>query len=392
MKRYSLVVKVILVLFPLVLKAWEQDQKSEIQPSIYYRQIPQKGFTSQEQSFDLFFRGGSQLRWTEGSWQIEVKPELYGFTGDSKISGDTDPYLISMKSPDRLMNLRHKINVDDEWYLELEKFNFSYNKEELEISIGRKPVSLGILKVFPVWNKFSKPLPITIGPATVLSSDNLSLRYQGGSLSYSFTSIAGAKEQDVVHFAGITYYAKDFEMHALLGQWWKNSTLGLAFAKDVWGATWRFETLLYQESILDQKRQEQQTGLGVEYAFNDKLSMLSEFLVQSNGAKNSEEYVGLAESRFRMLKAQSYNFTQIQYKLTSLLTTSLGVLINGADGSHYDIFKMQYSYSDNTDLFAEINVPQGKTEGEFSRKAWVAPNGFYRGAPTQASIGLKYIF
>lgn len=392
MKVYSLLIKAILVLSPLALKAWELDQKSEMQPSIYYRQVPQKGFTSQEQSVDFFFRGGSQLRWTEGSWQVEVKPELYGFTGDSKISGDTDPYLISTKSPDRFMNLRHKINMDDEWYLELEKFNFSYNNEELEITIGRKPVSLGILKVFPVWNKFSKPLPITIGPATVLSSDTLSLRYQDGSLSYSLTSIAGSKEHEAVHFAGMTSYATEFEIHALIGQWWKNTTLGLAFAKDVWGATWRFETLFYEENIADQKRQEQQTGFGVEYAFNDKLSMLSEFLIQSNGAKKLGEYVGLAGSRFRMLKAQGYNFTQVQYKLTSLLTTSVGVLINGVDGSHYDILKMQYSYSDNTDLFAEVNIPQGKTEAEFSRKAWVAPNGFYRGAPTQASIGFKYIF
>lgn len=397
MKIYSLMVKFTVTFFvlflSLFLKAWELDQKSEIQPSFYYRQVPQKGFTSQEQSYDFFFRGGSQLRWTEGAWQIEIKPELYGFTGDSKTNSETDPYFITMKSPDRLMNLRHKINADDEWYLELEKFNVSYSKEELEVSLGRKPVSLGILKIFPVWNKFSKPLPVTVGPATVLSSDTLSLRYQGGSLSYNFTSIANQKNEDAVHFAGVTYYSTEFELHALLGQWWKNNTLGLALAKDLWGATLRAESLIYQEEdTAGKKRQEQQTGLGVEYAFNDKLSLLSEILIQSNGAKKSSDYAGLADSRFRMLKAQSYNYTQVQYKLTSLLTGALATLINGVDGSRYDVLKMQYSYSDNTDLFAEINLPQGKDEAEFSRKAWITPNGFYRGAPTQASVGFKYIF
>lgn len=397
MKIYFLMIKFIIVCFvlflSLFLKAWELDQKSEIQPSFYYRQVPQKGFTSQEQSYDFFFRGGSQLRWTEGAWQIEIKPELYGFTGNSKIGKTIDPYFISMKSPDRLMNLRHTINMDDEWYLELERFNVSYSKEELEVSLGRKPVSLGILKVFPVWNKFSKPLPVTIGPATVLSSDTLSLRYQGGSLSYNFTSIANQKNEDNMYFAGFTYYATEYEMHALLGQWWKKANLGLAFAKDLWGATWRAESLIYQEEVIAGKKQhEQQTGLGVEYAFNDKLSLLSEILIQSSGAKKSSEYVGLASSRFRILQAQSYNYTQVQYKLTSLLTTALATLINGVDGSRYDVFKMQYSYSDNTDLFGEINTPQGKDKAEFSRKAWIAPNGFYRGVPTQASLGFKYIF
>jgi hypothetical protein len=383
-------------------EAWELEQKSELQPNFYYRQIPQLGFSTREHSYDLFLRASTQLRIYKDNYQFEIKPELSGYKGDSTaLSGSGDAYYLSVKTPDRHLNLRKKLSDKDEWYLDLEKLNFSFNQEELELSLGRKPVSLGVLKIFSVWNKFSKPLPITAGPPAVLSSDNLSVHYQRGTGSMLGTYIVGPKDADSVILAEFTYYDPLYEFHCLAANWWQHSTFGLAFAKDLWGATWRLESLLIKannkvKDTNDEKNKheqdETQSGFGVEYAFDEKASFLSEFLMQSQASRHASEYPNFQGSRFQSFRAYAYNYTQLQYKVTSLLTSVFSVLGNLVDGSKYWIIKSQYSYSDNTDFFAELDIPNGTDHSEFTRKSRIYANGMYIGAPTQISMGLKNVF
>ena len=384
-------------LFAPSVEAWDFDQKSELQPTWLYREVPQMGLSSRSHSVDLLLRANTQLRFSEGNLQFEIKPELSGYQGDSSSTADamTDPYYLSLKSPNRFLNWRRSLSRDKEWLLDIDKVNLLYGKDDFEFAFGRKPVSLGVLKVFSVWNKFSKPLPMTVGPATIFSSDIISARYQDQETTWIATQIFGSTQADSVSLAQRVQYNSNYEWHFLLAQWWEHSVMGLAFAKDYWGATWRVETLFIKAKDSLEK-DEVQAGLGFEVAINDKLSVLSEHLFQSRAAQKTSDYKFPSSTPFsapfHSMLASSYNYTQLQYKMTSLLSSNLSLLSNWVDGSKYILFKSQYSYSDRMDAFVEVNIPSGSEGSEFARKSIVFANGFYRGAPSQLSLGLKYVF
>ena len=186
-------------------------------------------------------------------------------------------------------------------------------------------------------------------------------------------------------------YDSTIELHLLGGYWWEETSLGAALARDFWGATWRLETL-WIKTHEARKSNEVQVGGGVEFALNEKMSIVSELFYQSEGKSNSVDYKLVLDSRFQTLRASFYNYSLFQYKFSELWTISEGLLLNLIDGSHYFIWKTQYSLSENTDLLFEIDLPRGKKGSEFSDRSFTFMNGASVGAPIQVSLGIKAYF
>ncbi len=388
----------------------EITQKSEIQAYEYYRHVAQKGLSERDHSFDTFLRVGLEWHGLNGSesnkeWRWEFKPEVYGYYGDSpstdssptllstgsSLANFNDPYQMNIYSPPRFFHWRKNISNKKQWVLETEKLNISYLTDRWELTAGRKPFSLGVLKIFPVWNKFSKPLPISNGPAATWGSDLISLRMPRENSSYLVALIGGETRQDDVILGEYTSYQADWEAHLLVAKWWEKNLWGIALTKDLWGASWKWESLSYRNPK-DSNDHGEVNGFGAEYAMSDKSSFITEFLVQSRSARSKKDYFHTSLSNFEVFHAYFYNFTQYQYKVTDLLTAQLALLSNGVDGSQYWSAKAQYSFSDQTDYFAEINLPNGQSSGEFSQKVVELPGGRSWGSTTQASIGFKSVF
>ncbi len=381
--------------FTLNCFAWKTSHKTEIQPFLFYRKIQQEKLSPKTEAIDFYLQSSFLTKVSNADWQFEFMPQILGIgeIENNTFGNDpirTDPYFLSVKSPDRFMNLRHRLNSKGEWYLELERFNIAYEKDNLEILIGRKPLSLGILKVFAVWNKFSKPLPVTPGPSLVFSSDIFSIRSQVDSWSFEGDIIEENTPEFRTTIFQSAYYHTEFEMHLLAARWWQRETLGFAISRDFLGATFRLESLWL--NTFENMPSETQIGFGTEYAISDKTTFIDEFLYQSEGDKRIADYkLGLA-SRFRSLRAFLYNFAQLQYKVTSLWTASGAALSNLLDGSQILVAKAQYSYSDNTDFVIELDNPTGRKNTEFSSTTFRFPNGATLGASQQFSIGLKTVF
>lgn len=383
----------------------EIKNKTEFQAYEYYRKIDQNGISSRDHAYDTFLRIGTEWRIQNGPWQLEFKPEVYGFYGDSISTEDNsyrqipsieniqffELYQLNINSPKRFFNWRKKISSQKYWNLETEKLNLTYLTDHFELTLGRRPFSLGVLKIFPIWNKFSRPLPINQGPTTTWSSDLFSLRIPGENSSSLIAFLGGETSQDHIYLGEYTYYQNDWESHFLISNWWKKNVIGLAFAKDLWGASWKLEALRYNHPS-DPTDHGDLLGVGVEYAMNEKSSILSEFLYQSRAAKNKNQYFTTSVSKFEVFHAQIYNFTQIQYKMTDFLTSQLAFLINGIDQSQYWILKTQYSFSDQTDFYFEINCPTGQRGAEFSHKVIELPLDKYLGSTKQISIGFKSVY
>ena len=388
--------KLLLLFLPLPAFALETEFRSEAFFINVYRNLHQTGLSTVNTSLDTYILGNSQLRLTQGKLQFEVRPEIRGLVGRAANLPSGDPAFATVRSPRRLMDLRTKIDGGEgsEIYLDWERLGLAYRGEDFEVQVGRRVVSLGVLRVIPLWNKFSRPLPTAPNPQIIYASDTVSARWQKDSWALSGVGLfETTKMNDNVAWLEAIHYGEWAELHLLASQWWGNPTFGVAAAKDVAGATIRGEVLAVAP-FMDRAERQVQAGVGAEYAFDENWSAVLETLYQSKGAKSRSEYTPSLPSRFMPLRGFGYSVLTGQYKLTSLWTLSAGALTNWLDGSTYGLIKAQHSLNENTDLYLESAIPVGTKGAEFSARTFTftAPVAATVGSPFQASVGLRTTF
>jgi hypothetical protein len=242
-----------------------------------------------------------------------------------------------------------------------EKLNFSYQGENSELLIGRKPVSLGVLAVFPVWNKFGKPFVTHLGPTRVTSQDQINFHGQIDNWAFQIMDIEQTAPFFSSKLAELTWFGSGFEIHTLFADWWAQSALGLAFSGDVFGTTVRIESLHLQNEGW-------QMGSGFERAFTESLSALIEFLYLENALTPT--------------KYGQYGFARIVDKFSDLTTVEFGLLENFIDHSLFVNPKVSYSASNDVDFSLEARLPTGATTTEFSKE----------NSPVQFLGGVRWVF
>jgi hypothetical protein len=248
-----------------------------------------------------------------------------------------------VEGPERFFDLDARLakGGTSMWIYDMDRLNLVLSYANIEAQIGRKPVSVGTLKVLPVWNKFSRPLPHTAGPNLVFGSDSATLRWQSGLWALQLLDIEGkgVKARDSVRWLEAILYHPDIELHLMASRWWEHNTLGLAFAKDLAGSTLRGEALLIG---FDRKGKERefQGGLGAEYAVSEVWTLLGEGLFLSDGASSPSRYPLNIRSRFQPLRAKAYVYAQAAAQFASFWNASFSFLVNAVDGSSYPMVKL----------------------------------------------------
>jgi len=341
---------------------------------------------------DTYTIGGLEFAAQQDDLRFFIRPEFRSLLSPGVNLSPTDPAYVTVKSPPRALNLGSLLvlNSWEELYTDVEHLYLSWNSSNFEISVGRRPVSLGVLKYLPVWNKFTAPPLIYAGPGFIYSSDNATLRFQAGDWAFTLLEIEGATGADAARIGQVALYSSFIEIHGLAGVWWEQAVGGLAFAKDLGGMTIRGETLWVGLRNNDTDSQFQ-GGLGFEYAFSEKFSFISEWLYLNSGI-DDQVLVFPSASRFRQLQGDEYNYTILNYNITSLWKMGLGPLINLTDGSTLVIGELKYSASDNLDFAAQTKIPTGKDRTELSPNSIPYPNGLYAGLPYLFSISAKWYF
>ncbi|MGK5090122.1 hypothetical protein WDW86_21440 [Bdellovibrionota bacterium FG-2] len=371
----------------LPLSAVEFESRSDALFFGDYRRLHQTGFSTLDSTFDGWCVVGSQLRARESGFQLEVRPEIRGLRSPGASVPLADAARLTVIAPSRFMNLDFKFfsNTNNYWIGDFEKLNASYAEKTFEIYAGRKPLSLGVLKVLPVWNKFTRPLPNAAGPALVFSQDIAGFRTQFKNYNVQLFDLEGPTSADAVRAGEFTWYNPELEFHALFSQWWEKSVSGLAFSKDISGMTLRGESLWVHD-------QEFQAGLGGELALNEKWATLVEFLYLSHGVANSKDYTLSIDSRFRNLRGRAYGYAQLTHNLSAFWILTGGALINLFDRSLLFVPNLTHSLSDNSEVYFTAQLPLGTKGAELSAHTFTFPDGRAIGAPLQLAAGLKYYF
>ena len=367
--------------------AVEFEHRSDVLLFGDYRNLNQNGLSIYDSTFDGWLVAGTQLRVRESDFQFEARPEIRGLNSPAAGLPNTDIGQLSVKAPRRFVNLDVKLfsDTNNQWVGDFEKLNASYGNKSFEVYAGRKPISLGVLKVLPVWNKFTRPLPNAAGPALIYSQDSAGFRSQLGDVALQAFDLEGATSADSVRLSELIWYNSAIELHGFVSRWWEKTVTGLALTKDIFGMTLRGETLW----VLGQ---EVQGGLGGEYALNEKWSVLAEFLYLSAGTTDTGNYTVIINSRFRNLRARDYGYAQLQYNLSAFWTITAGAFTNIIDGSTLLIPKVSHSLSDDAELYFNAQIPLGTQGAELGPDAFPFPDGSSVGAPLQIAAGLKYFF
>ncbi len=352
------------------------DRVSEI--ALYPSALANPSYISgsnSEQS-NLYFFANTRFTLSLGDSTFEIQPELRALQSDEPLGPEMRA---GVRAPARLMDLHKKLDSGrkNESTLDLERLNFLYRVSGTQLSVGRKPVSLGVLSVFPVWNKFSRPLMTDYGPLRTFNQDQVSMRVQRGEWLIEAMDIEerDARAAGATRVAQLSWFGDGLELHAIGGEWWQSGAFGLALVKDAGGTSLKLEEISFSGDGA-------QIGLGAERAFTEKLSALTEFLYLESGASYKRDYFFLTPSRFRPLSARAYAFGRVEYKPGPLWIVQAGDLVNLVDSSQLLNLKAIYSAGNDFELTGEFRLPAGGDDGELSRHF----------VPTQVLFGARYDF
>lgn len=349
-----------------------------------------EGFKTHESLSDGMFIGGLDGAIRYSGFNFEARPEIRALWSDSNRDNGFEVENIYLQGPKRYADLNLVLSKDDreEAYLDFEKLALSYRTEKTEVLVGRKIFSAGVLKLFPVWNKFSRPMPFLPSPLIIYGQDQATATAQVSNFTLRASYLPDANSNLNTDWFELGWLPANFEFHFLGNYWWGVQVYGLSAATDLFGATFRFEGLAIDPT--DTKLDKQtQAGFGVERAFSEKWTALYEYYHQSSGV-DSMQY-SLKLNHFNALQAYDYSAFQLNYKLKETFTVSLAGLLNHDDSSTFLDLKFDDSLTENSNLIFEAKGPIS-SEGELSSQSVRFANGTSIGLPSQVSLAYKIFF
>lgn len=355
-----------------------------------YRMLNQNGYSDSEDIIDGFMMANAHAEWNLGKWVLEAKPEVRAVV--SRGVGESAPEEVTTRTSRRVLNSRRTIwfSEESEAYFDFDRLNARYTFEGGEAFAGRKPISLGVLRFFPVWNKLTLPLIFNPGPEWIENPDVLGASFQKDKMSYrAFWSRGDQPRTDDIALFEMRYFGDGVELQGLAGYWWEHTAGGLAGAFDLWQSTFRVETLWL--SRYKNEVSQWQTGLGVERALSEKWTLITEALYQSAGLSEVQN-VTAPPNRFMPLVSKFYALPYVTYQVNSLWTAQLGFLAAlNSEPSYVALGGFEYNVSDKTSLTLKVKWPFGSKAGEFGEERILTPLA-HMGMSSSAILFLQSTF
>lgn len=386
LKRLTFLLSTLLAPCFLYAEPFHSSASHEVELFYSYRNLNQNLETSQSVS-DFILFGNSNWIAEMDSFRLEARPEVRIISRGSKGISPQNPNFLQLESPERSIETRFHVGEPGDQtilYGDWEKLNLSYTNESLEVSVGRKPFSLGVMKYLPVWNKFSRPLPgLTLIPI-YFGSDGAMVKVKSGDWVVQASEHLYRFGRDQITTAQVIHYGEFANLHLMGGNWWNQTVFGLAVAKDILEGTLTSEYLNYGSQY--------QWGAGFERAMSDRITIGVETLYQSAGATSSLNYTPFLHSHFQIFQASFYSYEFLTYQWTSLLKTGLAGLTNWIDLGTAMNLSAQYSLSDHLELGIDTLIPAFRGNAEFSNRAFTFSDGTSFGIPLQAVLHLTWNF
>jgi len=372
--------------------AWNVRHYLELAPQ--YRQLNQQGFSGNDSVVDGFGMLNSHAEWSRGNWFVELKPEVRAVASrGAKDDPSVNPNAVSVATSRRVLNTRRSLiqEEDGEAFFDFDRLNIRRTFALGEIFLGRRPLSLGVLRFFPVWNKLTLPLVFQPGPEWIENPDIAGASIQQGRFAYRLFAARGnePKRDDLALFEA-RFFGQGFELQTLAGHWWQHSAAGLTAAVDALQSTIRLESLWIsrQENEVSQW----QVGLGLERALSAHWTLVAEALYQSAGLSDFHNVAG-PPNRFMVLSGKFYALPYLTYQLHPLWLVHAGFLAGLSDETSYvALAGFEHSLNDNTSLTLKVKWPTGSSTGEFGDHRIATTFGQTLGMASTAVLQMQTTF
>lgn len=372
----------VLFLFSAVVNA-ETYHQFHLETFLQHRELNQKGYTEKNSVQEIYFLADVLFQYSKNSFYFEAKPQIRAVES---------PEPVSVETSHRVLNSMRVISDEGshEVSADFDRLNIRYGKNNWEVFAGRRPISLGVLRFFPVWNKLTLPLVFGPGPQWIENPDVIGGSFQRGAISTRVFAARGDEPQeDDLVLGELRYFGSHLEAQFLVGHWWQSSAAGLALSTDWLEATWRLEALgLAGGETEDQA----QLGLGFERALDAKWTIVSEYYGQTLCRRRNDGYGVIPPSQFQVLNGCHYLLPYASYQWSDLLSLSAGTLVNLTDTSLVGILGGGYQWSDEVTLEAKATLPFGPSRSEFGPARFSDLFGRELGAQSTVYVSLLATF
>lgn len=363
---------VLLSLFSTPLLAAELTHRFHFEGFAQERQYNDSGTSHTRDFLESYALIDESVEWTSKNWYFEIKPQIRAVQSPAVTA--PFPGAVTAATSRRLLNTVRLLNrsEDRDVYFDLDRLNLRYQVGAVEIYGGRRPVSLGVLRFFPVWNKLTLPLVFRPGPEWVENPDSIGASTQFGNIgARAFAARGNHAGRDDLMLGEFKYFGNGFELQSLVGSWWQHTALGLAATVDWNDRALRLETLYISADATTPALV--QFGAGVETALNAKWTLVMEGFYQNLGyRKSAAGYPLLPQSRFMLLESHSYFLPHVLYQWSGSWRIGGGGLLNIEDPSFVGLMNADYIWSDSVSLEFKAKWPIGGPGSEFTAHRWGA--------------------
>jgi hypothetical protein len=355
--------------------------------------LNQEGYSRWNELNELYGVAGVQqtLKWNV--WLFEVRPELRLLASEAYQPPTTDPFYPNLSFSDRKFQLGQSLqsSTSNQTYLDLETLYLKLQLKRFEVMVGRQALNIGIIKNFPIWNKFSSFNLLNTRIPLQPGVDQINARIQGGNWWLQGLAVFGAREEQNA-FLGIAGFPLDFlEFQLLYSQWWEEGIAGFNLQKELGGFLLKTEWLFVGTAPAD-RDQHTEGALALEYAFNESWSSTAEFIYFSVGAGTDEPVPMTAPSKYFPLRSADYLLWQLEWQVTPFWNVSTIPVINLVDSSTFFTMAVRKNISDNSDITLQLKIPVGSSQTEFSPRTFEFNNSSYLGVSQTAALQFKMYF
>ena len=376
MEKLLVILKNSYILFFIIilisLESTAQEKKSEFTLSGYVKYLPS------------YLDYNSSYFDSETSHLIHNRLNLRGYFGENFSLGlefrnrmmfGENSYI---SSDDGLVDLSYFIvdNTNFKMHSMIDRFWLKYQKNKIEISIGRQRVNWGINTIWNSNDLFNAYNFIDFDYIERPGSDVIRFQYTGDNLS-SFDLVYKPSSDQGAVVAGLYKINKlGYDFQFLGANYYDDIAIGTGWAGNIKNAGFKGEVSLFypnKESLIE--KNSTSFSSSIDYSFTNGLYVLFTYLYNSNGFVNSKNLnlFSISESRLspkNLMPSKNSFLTQFSGQLTPAINSSISLIYGQGINFLYMSPTISYDLNQNLDLelisqFFYRDIPLNDEENEF---------------------------
>lgn len=270
------------------------------------------------------------------------------------------------------MNLTFRLASDTSYvlYSNIDRLNLKWDYKNLEIIVGRQRINWGINLVWNPNDIFNTYNYFDFNYMERPGSDALLVQYYTGPLSSLQVAAKLNNKHQLTAAAMYKFNVSNYDIQVLSGVMNKDFVAGLGWAGQIKGAGFTGEASYFRNmKVFSDTTGQWVISLGANYTLKNGLYLNTSFIYNSRGATGPtgfRNFFELGNLSPKTLTLSRLNwFGEASYPLSPLIKADFSTIINPYDNSAFLGPSLDFSLTENMELFVMGQLFLGKPATEF---------------------------